>query len=615
TVAFSYPARHFTTLSGTWGYQPEKTSDYAFGADALYERDAYGADYMEGMAPWPAAPADCNALFERFGKLLREAFSFAHRLGVRTCVGTETPLVVPEVLAARLKKRGLDPADSTVALHLYEGIFRRIMENYPLDYYWFWTPEDWTWQGATPGQVKATLADLAAARAAAENVKAPFTLATCGWVLGPQSDRALFDKELPKEMPLSCINREVGMEPVEPGFASVNGRPKWAIPWLEDDPALIIPQLWAGRMRRDAADALAYGCTGLFGIHWRTRILGPNVSALAQAAWDQTGWNSGGSGANADSAAEARPRDLPSADFYADWALQQFGPEVAEPAARIFTSLDGRLPRPSTWVGGPGGLAPDSLSWEETQEKYAFVDDLAGLRAEVRGAGNLERFDYWLNSFRYLRAVARINYTRRNFTLALEKAKTGRDAVEKKRLARELALPMRIELTAAVTQAQAWLMASVSTTGSLGTIANWQQHLVPDLLTRPGEELAGLLGEPLPEAALPPREYGGPPRLIVPVARTSVSTGEILKLKAIFIGGSPETAVIRWRPLGQGSFAEIPLERLGRGVYTAGLGPDATSDDLEYYIQALTAAGDTLRFPATAPLLNQTVVVLPEGEE
>ncbi|MFH1069997.1 MAG: alpha-glucuronidase family glycosyl hydrolase, partial [Candidatus Glassbacteria bacterium] len=46
TVAFSYPARHFTTLSGTWGYQPEKTSDYAFGADALYERDAYGADYM-----------------------------------------------------------------------------------------------------------------------------------------------------------------------------------------------------------------------------------------------------------------------------------------------------------------------------------------------------------------------------------------------------------------------------------------------------------------------------------------------------------------------------------------------------------------------------------------
>ena len=44
-------------------------------------------------------------------------------------------------------------------------------------------------------------------------------------------------------------------------------------------------------MRRDAADALAYGCSGLLGIHWRTRVLGPNVSALAKAAWDQKPWN------------------------------------------------------------------------------------------------------------------------------------------------------------------------------------------------------------------------------------------------------------------------------------------------------------------------------------
>ncbi len=49
-------------------------------------------------------------------------------------------------------------------------------------------------------------------------------------------------------------------------------------------------------MRQDAADALAYGCTGLLGIHWRTRILGPNVSALAQAAWDQHDWNPAMSG-------------------------------------------------------------------------------------------------------------------------------------------------------------------------------------------------------------------------------------------------------------------------------------------------------------------------------
>jgi hypothetical protein len=32
------------------------------------------------------------------------------------------------------------------------------------------------------------------------------------------------------------------------------------------------------------------------------------------------------------------------------------------------------------------------------------VDDLEKLRPNIRGAGNLDRFDYWLNTFKYLRA-------------------------------------------------------------------------------------------------------------------------------------------------------------------------------------------------------------------
>jgi hypothetical protein len=115
-------------------------------------------------------------------------------------------------------------------------------------------------------------------------------MATCGWVLGPQYDRALFDNVLPKDIPLSCINRQVGFTPVDEGFAKVNGRDKWAILWMEDDPALTAPQLWVARMRRDAADASDYGCTGLMGIHWHTGIIGPNVAALARAAWQQNPW-------------------------------------------------------------------------------------------------------------------------------------------------------------------------------------------------------------------------------------------------------------------------------------------------------------------------------------
>ena len=67
------------------------------------------------------------------------------------------------------------------------------------------------------------MADFRAAIAAAKKVKAPFTLATCGWVLGPPQSPALFDEFLPKDMPMGCINRQVGNTPVEPGFAKIAG--------------------------------------------------------------------------------------------------------------------------------------------------------------------------------------------------------------------------------------------------------------------------------------------------------------------------------------------------------------------------------------------------------
>ena len=370
TVKASYPSRHFTTSNVTdaWGYLPGKTGDYVFGAAALFDRDDYGADYMRDTYPWPAmSPRQCNALFDRMGAFLGDVFTFAHRLGVKTCIGTETPLVVPERVRSRLRAAGKDADDPAVVEELYEGMFRRIAKVHPLDYYWLWTPESWTWEAVKQRQIDATMADFRAVLAAAKKVRPPFTLATCGWVLGPPQSPALFDEFLPKEMPMSCINRNVGNMPVEPGFAKITGRPKWAIPWMEDDPGLTMPQLWVGRMRRDAADALKYGCTGLMGIHWRTRILGPNVSALAQAAWDQGGWTG-----EVKMAADKKSNYLPVADFYAEWALAEFGPEAAEAIASIFVRLDGRLPRPADWVTGPGSLMPDNRQSVQGGELFDY---------------------------------------------------------------------------------------------------------------------------------------------------------------------------------------------------------------------------------------------------
>jgi hypothetical protein len=777
TVQFSSPSSYMNTLRGNWGYLARKTSDFSFGTAQLFERDDYGPEVMFGAMPVSRTPEDRNAVFNRTGRMLREAFELGHRLGVQTCVGTETPLTIPDVVKERIREQGRDPGDIAVVREVYEGMFERIARAYPVDYFWFWTPESWTWGNPKDQEVQGTVNDLKAAIEAVKNVKSPFILATCGWVLGPPKDRALFDNILPKEMPMSCINRSVGFTPVETGFARVEGRPKWAIPWMEDDPALLIPQLWVGRMRRDAADALSYGCTGLLGIHWRTRVLGPNVSALAKAAWDQKPWNphlgqkieipdprttEGREGGNvaafpnnaiADTERDAlyqtvtydvkayrlkvpkgtytvrlqfcephyaeagkrvfgvtlqgqkaidkldifamagrnraldyvfggvevsnglleiqfdsivefpciaafvvegkgltrkincggpacegyeadlpqtngdnRPRDLPAEDFYVDWAKTEFGTDAAEPIAKIFTRLDGgsdmgigkrrdaHLPRPSTWVDGPGGIVPDNRPWNQVREEYAFVDDLAALRSKVQGAGNLERFDYWLNTMRYVRAVGQVNCTWGRFNAALSQVKKEQDKEKRRQLARETLLPIRKELVRQVAEAHRLLLASITTTGGMGTVMNWQQHLLPGLLTQPGKELAEMLGEPLPADAMPADSYDGPPRLMVPTVRGSLTAGEDLRLKVIVVGEkAPGNVALCWRPMGRGTFERLPLEHVARSVYSGRIPASQIGDDgLEYYVQA-SVGTDTVRFPATAPALNQTVVVMPKG--
>jgi hypothetical protein len=783
-VTFSYPTRHFTTVSGTWAYRAKKTSEYDFALGQMFEWDDYGAPYMKGMTPWPGSPADCNALFDRVGGMLGEAFRFAKALGIKTCVGTETPLVIPKVLKEHIARQGNDPAENGVIQKLYEGMFDWVMKNYPIDFYWFWTPEDWTWGGNTRGQLEATKNDLALAISASKKVNAPFRLATCGWVLGPIQDRAVFDRILPKEMPVSCINRQVGFASVENGFARVKERPKWAIPWLEDDPGLTMPQLWVGRMRKDAADALSYGCNGLMGIHWRTRILSPNVSALAYAAWNQTGWNAdfgkkfippdyeriegapeasigsnpegivGNTGVSSiyqkmihnmedyrlclpngsydltlqfcefaykekgkrvfgielqgkmaldtldiydragrnqalditlndievsnnwlhihfnrivgfpslagivikgvvrdkDKATQkefvrkvncggekyldyetdptlllldiGKPRDLPVEDFYSDWALSQFGREVAEPMARMFVRLDGtlpsddgitrkpRLPRPVDWIEGPGGIKPDSRSWEEASRDYSFVDEMGSLRDFVRGEGNIERFDHWLNNFKYLRAAGKFACTFGKFQSELKTAKERKEKDEQKKVVREKLLPMRIELIKDFEVVHRYLLGTISTTGALGTLANWQQHIRDYTIERPAIELEEILGEKLPMEAWPSRDFCGEPRIIVPTVRSSIEKGEVLRTKLIAVAMRVEEAAIHWRHFGQSKYNEALFSHVARGVYSVTLPPEATESDLEYYVEVKSELGKTYNFPTGAPKLNQTVVIM-----
>lgn len=757
-VQSSYPSSYQNTLRGNWGYQAKKTSAFVYGSSQLFARDGYGPEVMQGAMPQPATPEICNQVFDRTSAMLHDAFSFAHQLGVKTCVGTETPLVIPRQVQERIEAAGAKPKDFTVVQELYRGIFRRAARAYPLDFYWFWTPEDWTWSGTKDEAVKATMDDLSAAIAAHKEAQPPFSLATCGWVLGPQQDRALFDKRLPKNVAVSCINREVGKTPVEPGFAEVHGRGKWAIPWLEDDPALTSPQLWVGRMRRDAADALRYGCDGLMGIHWRTRVLAPNLAALAQAAWNQQPWvksykpepppakqpekpgpvggmaaafpnnaitgtqdptlyqtvrydvsgyhfpasngiyavtlkfcephygeagkrvfdvklqgqsvltnldifarvgknraldfifdriavtnrwlridfvprvefpciaaidiegdgfstkvNCGGPAyrdyaADAPSTEPAKQVYAATRDFYSDWAKHEFGDEPGQKAAAIFAAVDCKLPVPSVWTDGPGGIQPDARPWEQVKTSYAFVDEFVAIRPLVKGPASLERFHYWASTFEYLRSIGELNCAWGEYHRVMERVKNEKDPARQKELAREFAVPARTKIVSVLGSLFGHLLATVSTPGELGTVANWNQHNLPAILAKTGEELAKVLGQPLPDEAEPTLKYAGPVRIIVPTKRTAVASNEPFNLKIIILSEKPSReASLCWRRLGGGKFSQAPIYRVDRSVYTAKI--PAIDADFEYYIRVETDGNVPAYFPPTAPKQNQTVVI------
>jgi len=172
-------------------------------------------------------------------------------------------------------------------------------------------------------------------------------------------------------------------------------------------------------------------------------------------------------------------------------------------------------------------------------------------------------------------------------------------------------IPVREQMVSTLKVLYDSLLATVSTPGELGTIMNWEQHLLPSLIIKPGEELQKILGRELPESVKLPRTYQGKSRIIVPAAQTVLAAGEPLSLKVIILSEAPPiSAVLCWRELGRGDFAEVPLEKIARGVYKTTC-PN-TTEDLEYYVKA-RVAGKEASFPVTAPQLNQTAVRLQPG--
>jgi hypothetical protein len=315
----------------------------------------------------------------------------------------------------------------------------------------------------------------------------------------------------------------------------------------------------------------------------------------------------------ADPAPETEPRFLPVADFYEDWARAQFGAEVAAPAAKILTRLDGNFPRASTWNQGPGVLIVDRRPWEHVAAQYDFVEEMAALGSSVRGAGSRERFAWWLDTFRFARGMARAGCARGALDQVMERIEKQSSPEEQRRIAREQALPLRVQLVQLLGEMCGYLLATLNNSSELGAIVNIEQQslLRTQFLIAHDQRLERLLGEPLPAIAQPWKDYRGPARVVVLTARGLATSGERLVVPIVALDRHPVKSVeVRVRPLGRGEWRTVGAAHLARGVYRAKL--PAAAEDLEYFVEVQTAGGQTLRWPSTSPELNQTVVIAEE---
>jgi hypothetical protein len=608
SVRAGYPVLHFHTYDSTWGYLPMKTSEFSLGLSQIFETDNYGADYMKHVSAWPHTDDENNVLFQEVGNMFGNVFGYAKALGFTTCLGTETPVLIPQKMKDRY---GIVDENDTEVKEIYKGIFSRITETYPLDYYWLWTPENWTWHTVTDEAVAKTERDIQLAREVLEEMDNPFSLATCGWVLGPPKDRTQFDRVLNKDIAFSCINRALGYMPVDPGFDQVVGRSKWAIPWMEDDPDMITAQLWVGRLRKDALDAYRYGCDGLFGIHWRTRILGPNVSALARAAWECDDWLD----------VDVDSRDLGTEDFYTDWVRTQFGLDDRELVA-LFVELDSKgtwdeakgakLDAPlntTNWVDGPGALWVEGAS-KERLNRYSFIPMLESYSDQVHGAGNKERFKYWINSFKFNRATVATALAIKQLD-SLMKVANGMENTNSAFAENEI-LSKRMDVARQWAEMVKLMLAKFTTNGELGNLANLEMHSKKRLgyLNQHDAAIEKLLGKPLPAEARLSMEYPGEDRVLVFTNPSMLQQQDEFHARIrVLSNASKIQGTMLWRKLGEQQYQEIPLTHMARNVFEIQMPVAEFEGDFEYYFE-VKADEKSLVYPATAREINCSVVVM-----
>jgi hypothetical protein len=626
----------FTDTSATnrWKYLPQRTSQFGMGAAELYAGEVFGSEATtQSRSCWEDERNAQN--------LWAEAFRYAKRLGIRTGIGFEPYSIPEEIVRAvppealfvnphpKLPAPPIDP-ESAAAKDILEARLARLLETYPeVDYVWLWEDEDSNWASRN-ARVPLSITPFRQAYDFLRRHAPEKRMVISGWG-GVVRHFAYFHEHMPEDVIFSALNDSVGWDPVSEEFSKLGSRERWPIPWLEDDPAMWLPQFHVYRFKRDMDLASQYGCQGVFGIHWRTRIIDANAGFLSRYSWQSS----------------LRPED-----YFQSYAASLARPGRAQRVAQTLNEADRDRLILSSWSGSIvnghheiheytgdydeafqywNGYEP-SETIKQSQPKVAR--ELRQLTNEASSAAEAERLNYLARHVEFVVPYSESWSLAFHLYQVLEKAdglKKSGNVEEARDMVRTQGVPLWLRLAPCVREAILDFQNIVATRNDLGTLASMHNKYERLALFRlPASMKEYLTDLPLEvqngidENLKPDSEAS--PRVFISTRPTVLGGGERVRIFAVVPGniavpsglpgssGKPALPSLFMRHSKSPVWEESVMTLAGRRTYVAELAAPADgSSFLDYYVRAeFTTPKGTQRVtaPAEAPRRFYTVTIV-----
>jgi len=581
--------RLLNTQSPTWGTHPMPTSQFAFGTGNLYAHDYFGASTTRNIQ-------DRNEAIRCEQNIMRDAFDYAKKRGVHTCLGFEI---------------NGDPTQSNNRA-VFLARLNHVLDQYPaLDYLWIWEPETQGVQGyrqrydkrhqldskldfqsplVNYGKARREVFHRAVERTAGEKPffkdneegktaranegarlelfaqlayrtlakrENPPKLIISGWggderLLSAEYYDGL-DKLLPKDVIFSSLDHIWTRPRVDAVYNELpSSRERWPIPWLEVDGDEWQPQPRVHAFHDLARNLYAGGSQGVLGIHWRTREVEENLAYLVDFAWNP---------------------QLTATQFFADLAKRCYDPDIADQMATVHAKLDELGYR---WVGGWGQSECAPFRFSPGLENKAQA--LQQIRKRV--AGLLPKADKGKQRVQWL--LTRIDWVLAYYEFESNSAKAEKllaDAksayAEKAKLLAAQALPLLDEQL--IRKAMQTYAKRVSTRGEYGVLATINTKAVVAWRNLRNDCMK-ILERPIPEEQ---NIWNPQPQIILPRLIGSTIENQSLQLFPIVLGG-PKTW-IHYRELGENNWNTQLLTEVKGWVQSANIPAAAvTQPGLEF---------------------------------